>query len=79
MSAKECLGNCVLQVKINFKCAGVFPKQSLEKLSAKVEIFNQVLDLIFFLSVSLSKNNLQSIILKEKQQNGSVHPLRINY
>lgn len=75
----EYLGNCILQMKMGFRCAGVFPKQSLEKKSAEVEIFNQVLDLIFFLSVSLPTNNLQSIILKENQQDVIVHLLRRNY
>lgn len=62
VSAMECLGNCILQVKMSFKCASVFPKQSLEKTPAEGEMFNQVLD---FLSVSLPTNNLQAIILKE--------------
>lgn len=83
MSAMECLGNSTLQMKMNFKCARVFPQQSqsLGKVSAEVEIFNWVLNLILFFHLLAYPQIILSLsalyILKEILQSLSVQTLRV--
>lgn len=58
---------------------GCFQSSPLKKNQLKWRSLIKFLIWFFFLSVSLPTNNLQSIILKENQQDVIVHLLRRNY